>query len=518
MPRRRPSVHPLGIHGTQEFTFRPLIRLTSAMWAYTDALMGPVLIFRGGDCKWWRLSALVTSSRSEKATPLSTGTHNVQPRVLARRCDDVLWRYDFALPREQIACDREYHLGGRSWRVRVPAASGALRLAFTACNGSEHGDAWRGLEERNALWSDLTQEHHGDPFHLLLQGGDQLYADPIWRKVPALSAWRSLPWRQRRKVPFSPELAEPVADFYFESYRALWEQPQLAPLLASVPSLMMWDDHDILDGWGSYSEEWQNCPVLQGIWSAAREHFSLFQLGAQPHDLPEGFAARGGEHFGWVYRVGEIGLIAPDLRSERNRSRIMGQAGWQAFTAALDGLAGCRHVLLISTVPLVNAHLTPMERLFALIPGHQSWQDDLIDQWVSLAHWEEWARVLSALLTFSAKTGARVTSLSGEIHLGALGVIEGAGARIHQLTSSGIVHPPPPALVTKVLEVTSRGEFQVTPDIRAKLLPLPGSSRRYLRARNWLELNLPTSGGLSANWHPEGSGNPIRLSIGDGSR
>jgi hypothetical protein len=308
-------------------------------------------------------------------------------------------------------------------------------------------------------------------------------------------------------------MAEAVADYYFDSYRRLWAQPQLAPILASIPSLMMWDDHDILDGWGSYAPEWQDCSVLQGIWSIAREHFSLFQLGSRPEDLPVGFAARAGDHFGWAYRLGETGIIAPDLRSERNRQRIMGTTGWRDFTDALESLAGCRHILLVSTVPLVNAHLTPLERLFALIPGHQSWQDDLIDQWVSLAHWEEWSRFLSALLSFSARTGARVTSLSGEIHLGALGAIEGRAARIHQLTSSGIVHPPPPLLVTRFLEWVSAEEIRVAPGINAKLLPIPNSRRLYLRSRNWLELEISSGGDLKAGWHAEDADGPIQFSI-----
>jgi hypothetical protein len=180
-------------------------------------------------------------------------------------------------------------------------------------------------------------------------------------------------------------------------------------------------------------------------------------------------------------------------------------------------MAGCRHLLLVSTVPLVNAHLTSLERLFGFIPGHQSWQDDLIDQWVSLAHWEEWARLLDVLLNFSARTGTRVTSLSGEIHLGALGVIEGAGARIHQLTSSGIVHPPPGHLASRVLEWSSTKDLRVASDITARLLPLPGSNRRYLRARNWLELNVNAGGDLLATWHAEGIKRPIQLSISAGS-
>ena len=317
--------------------------------------MGPVLFFRGQDAEGWQLSALIASAETGKPGPLVTSTAHVLPQRLASRGGHVVWRYDFAFPMEQSPCSRQYRIGERSWTVHLPGPEERLRIAFTACNGNERGDTWKDGNTRNALWLHLAEEHAREAFHLLLQGGDQLYADPIWRKVPALSEWRWLPWRKRRAAPFTPEMAEAVADFYFESYRRLWEQPQLAPVLASVPSLMMWDDHDILDGWGSYGVELKDCLVLQGIWSAAREHFALFQLATQPDELPEGFMAQNGQHFGWAYRIGEIGLIAPDLRSERSRRQVMGEAGWRAFTTALDGLAGCRHVVLISTVLLVNA-------------------------------------------------------------------------------------------------------------------------------------------------------------------
>jgi hypothetical protein len=150
-------------------------------------------------------------------------------------------------------------------------------------------------------------------------------------------------------------------------------------------------------------------------------------------DLPEGFTDRRGKQFGWAYCLGEIGIVAPDLRSERTRERVMDKAGWCALTASLERMADCRHVLLLSSVPLVHVHLHGLERLFGHIPGHQEWQDDLIDQWPSLAHWDEWTCLLRTLLGFSAERRVQVTSLSGEIHLGSGA---GSGAARRRFTSS----------------------------------------------------------------------------------
>jgi hypothetical protein len=92
-----------------------------------------------------------------------------------------------------------------------------------------------------------------------------------------------------------------------------------------------------------------------------------------------------------------------------------------------------------------------------------------------------------------------------------MGLIEGGGARIPQLTSSGIVHPPPPATMVAGLEWASVREMRATPGLTARLLPLPGLGRRYLRARNWLALELPPGDGLHATWHCEGA--PQRIAI-----
>ena len=138
------------------------------------------------------------------------------------------------------------------------------------------------------------------------------------------------------------------------------------------------------------------------------------------------------------------------------------------------------------------------------MPGHSDLEDDLRDQWQSFSHRDEWRRMLSCLVAFSARTGARVTALSGEIHLGALGLVEGAdGVRIHQLTSLGIVHHPPPAAVVAAYGWLGRNRTVLAPDLEARLLAIPGHGRRYLRRRNWLALETAGDGGFTAAWRTE---------------
>src|ERR671910_912597 len=172
----------------------------------------------------------------------------------------------------------DYHIGGRQWRIHLPAIRGPLRIAFTACNGFEAERTGSHQPARNELWRRLTVEHASAPFHLLLHGGDQLYADSLWQEVPAMAAWQRLPARQRLSAPFTPEMAEAITDYYFSRYCWLWEQSELAAILPAILSLMMWDDHDIFDGWGSHDPEWQACATFRGIYAAAREQFALFQL------------------------------------------------------------------------------------------------------------------------------------------------------------------------------------------------------------------------------------------------
>ena len=466
-----------------------------------------VLCFRGLEGRSWHLSALLVLEEGSDPDPLvlSEPHPDVPPVRLGGRLGMGVWRYDFEVTLGEAERTVGYGVGGIRWRIHLPALGGPLRIAFTACNGSERERTGESEPGRNALWAQLHEQHERRPFHLLLHGGDQLYADSVFAEVPGLRAWRRLRARQRLEAPFTDALAAEVADYYFRRYVWLWEQAELVPTLPSVPSLMMWDDHDIFDNFGSHDPEWQACPVFEGIYAIAREQFCLFQLAARPDALPgTGFADPGGGHFGWSHRiVPGIGVVAPDLRSARSVEHIMDEAGRRALAAMIEGLADCRHVLFLSTVPLLNAHEHWFERFYEAIPGHQNFQLDIRDQWRSLRHRDEWLDLLHHLFDFIERTTARLTALSGEIHLGGLARATRNGRAIWQLTSSGIVHPPPPSWLVRLLDWASTGPAEeIEPGLKLDLLEIPGLGARFLGRRNWMALELSADRpAIDAVWH-----------------
>lgn len=468
----------------------------------TSLLSGPILYFRGLSEQHCQLAALVVTDSDRTPSDLTVHGISHAPEILMSRSGKTVWRYTFSVA-TQDDNGVVYAIGEQHWRIYPPSGK-RLRIAYTSCNGFEHNNHLDGADpERNECWRHLAEIHVKSPFQLLIQGGDQLYADDVWREVSELVAWRTLNQRAQVVAQLSSQAEQAIKDFYFKSYCRLWAQPALAPIVASIPSLMMWDDHDIFDGWGSHSHAFQNCSVFRSVWAAAREQFVLFQLAALPEALPDGFGDPNGSHFGWAFQVNDVGIIAPDLRSERTRHQVMGEVGRCWFERALERLSVCQQVFIVSSVPVVNLDLSLLERLVApLPPGRHFYQDDLRDQWRSYQHREEWQRLVTCLLDFSQRTQTRVTILSGEIHLGALGVLECAETQIYQLTASGIVHHPPPQLLAYLFDFFSRGNSNLREGISLRMLPMPGFGRRYLAARNWLSLD-HAGDLLQAHWHAE---------------
>jgi hypothetical protein len=494
-------------------------------------VLGPILKFCGCTDDKWTVSILAAWTgeaapvvAASTAQALTISARTLRTRLHKRALHTVgrwLLTVDQHPSREQQV---EYTVDGQAFSFTVPPRDGAPTCAYTSCNGFSDYKKMKDIPQ-DPVWNKMRDNHAQRPYHLLLMGGDQVYSDAMWTTT-ALNDWAAAPNDKKlANKPVSKALRTEIDDFFFANYLKVWSYPHIARMLASIPSVMMWDDHDIIDGWGSYPPKFQQSPVFEAIYGIARDYFMLFQQhSASADDVPMRLPLQPG--FSKAVRVGNYGLLVLDLRSERTPDVVMGEQSWEAAYRWLDAQQECKHMLVMSSIPVVHPDFSTLEMLLCALPGQQELEDDLKDHWLSRTHQWERLRLIHRLQEWSQRTGGRVTILSGDVHVGAIGAIEsnekhhaGKPITIHQLTSSGIVHPPPPAMALFYLEHVGDKVEQLEGGITTSMYKFPGTSHRYIGARNYLSLEPDrlqdgrSRNRLWANWWVEHEDQPYRQAI-----
>ena len=508
-------------------------------------LTGPILQFLGCQGGVWGLSLMMICSSSDPQPALRL---NVPAELVngasgpVPGLDATAWRFDIAVRQTAMPQRIGYRLAGRSHSFQVPALGATPSMAYVSCNGFSDARTRKTVKDANALWARLGRLHDqqervdgipAGPLELLLMGGDQIYSDDIWATVPELRAWTEVEWFTRTHMPLSDSLRAALQTRFAGFYLERWNQPETAALLASVPSVMMWDDHDIIDGWGSHPCELHGSPVFQGLFEVARSAFELFQrqmLGAPPPATLNAQTAHNS-----AYRFGSTGLLVLDLRSERRprsettdaagrrtvlADQVMSPASWSAVYAWLDAQLAAgdlRHLLVMSSIPVMHPSFEQLETMLGALPAIEELEDDLRDHWTSHPHQAERLRLVRRLLDASAR-GLRVTVLSGDVHVAAIGVIESdrsdllpEARSLTQLTSSGVTHPPPAGVARYFLEEACKQTETLEPGLTGQMVEFPTARRRLIGCRNFMTLQADAPGGadrLWANWWAEGVDHP----------
>lgn len=296
-----------------------------------NLLPSPVLQFLGIQDKQWCVSILVTTATAVRPGLKSSAATEAFTLLDTLHNGASVWRGALMVALGSSAQRVSYSVDGATHALHVPGDKSPPRMAFGSCNGFSSPGLMKGVKDKNALWTRMLDLHTGreringrsfGPYHVLLLGGDQVYSDALWQDptCPDIVAWSLLSRDQRRKTAWTPALQTQVTGFFENLYTTRWAQPEVAAALASLPSVMMWDDHDIFDGWGSYPAEDHDCPVYQGVFAIAHKYFALFQR----HSLvgqPPPCTLPGQGAFSAAYRVGQVGVLALDMRSERTPER-----------------------------------------------------------------------------------------------------------------------------------------------------------------------------------------------------
>ncbi|KAF1356873.1 hypothetical protein BDV97DRAFT_286787 [Delphinella strobiligena] len=271
-----------------------------------QVLVGPLLNYRRmsgemTDGPMWHGSVLVVAKSGQKAPALqirnadggdAISSNRIEGEKLYEDPKAVFWRFEIQVPFLPQESKWEYHIPGMEYVdssktlstgpkiFSIPSKYASMRIMFHSCNGFSVGtdtDAWSGC----ALWNDVLRQHEQMPFHVMIGGGDQIYNDGVRVDGP-LRPWTDISSPvKRRAFPFNEELRAKCDEYYFENYVRWYGIEPFSFANCQIPQLNIWDDHDIIDGFGSYTDHFMRCSVFRGIGGVAHKYYLLFQ-----HHLP----------------------------------------------------------------------------------------------------------------------------------------------------------------------------------------------------------------------------------------
>jgi hypothetical protein len=378
--------------------------------------------------------------------------------------------------------------------IRTIEPDGELNLSFGSCRISVpheppftlHTDASGDGYERDALYAlalrMMREPHESWPDALLLLG-DQVYADEVSRGTLEFI-------RSRRDPEEGP--GETVADFeeYTRLYWDAWKNPVIRWLLSTVPSTMIFDDHDVHDDWNTsktWVEEMRRKPwweerivgafmsywIYQHLGNLSPEEleddeiFERVHSAEDPTRVLREFAYKADREIAgtrWSYHrdFGRVRLIMMDSRAgrvlEEGRRSMLDDEEWAWVEEMATG--DFDHLLLGSSIPFLLApglhHLEAWnEAVCAGAWGRPAARiGEGMRQLVDLEHWAAFhdsftrlAKLLRSVASGDHSDGdppASVAVLSGDVHHGYLAEMDfgdGVQAPVYQSASSPLRNP-----------------------------------------------------------------------------
>ncbi|KAI8802571.1 hypothetical protein BJ742DRAFT_832548 [Cladochytrium replicatum] len=482
-------------------------------FALPDGYLGPFLTYRSfsaSKATWTGSILFVASSadaptlriKSEQGPVVASPT----PRSLSRVANIVFYRFDLTVPTRRgtgfVRFDYEIEYGskvlGYSFHV---AAADEKNWTWThwSCAGfsTDVEPERRNQLGKFTLWADLLRAHKDTstpPFVLNVGGGDQVYADAVM-KLPLLQEWLELKGKDTRKDhPWTAEHEADVTRFYVDLYGKEYSHPIMREIVATIPMVCVADDHDIIDGFGSYPEYIQQSNVFRNLGRIALNFIALFQHQTTPALAEsDGFfsastTSTGVPAYNHIRAIGPHTLLAAlDTRAERTPTQVFAPATRDLIFSRLSAQLTneTKHILVLTGVPLIYARLEMMDTaadvlgkvkasvnafantvqgFFGSIAnkvggssegvdgtftnvkmavgktglmssilnrfGEVELQDDLMDHWTHKNHGYERTQLIYRFQQLAEQHRVRVTFVGGDVHVGGAGYLFTDGTNV----------------------------------------------------------------------------------------
>lgn len=212
----------------------------------------------------------------------------------------------------------------------------------------------------------------------MVGGGDQIYNDAAMQDTILFREWLQTKNPEgKHGADFSADMQDELETFYLNRYSMWFSQGLFAMAGSQIPMVNLWDDHDIIDGYGSYPHHFMSTRVFTGIGAIAFKYYMLFQhqsvaaetakeepswvLGAGPGPYINELSRHVFLDFG--HKVKFLGL---DCRTERMRDEVLSENTYDIlFDKCRSEIQSgeTRHLIVLLGVPIAYPRLNFLENI-----------------------------------------------------------------------------------------------------------------------------------------------------------
>ncbi|KAI5273272.1 hypothetical protein E4T47_03448 [Aureobasidium subglaciale] len=450
-----------------------------------------------------RSEALYSTTKDGSRTQTRDGEkagrfREVKAACLHRERGVTFWRFSLEIELGLKQARVAYRINqGPAIGFWVPGRGQSMNMMFHSCNGFSLSVNSNEFTGPDPLWRDVLNKHSSRPFHVMLGGGDQIYNDAAMRDTTYFKEWlQTKNPEHKHRADFSEEMQDELETFYLDRYSMWFSQGLFGMANSQIPMVNIWDDHDIIDGYGSYPHHFMSTRVFTGLGAVAFKYYMLFQhqsvVSETQRDEPSWIlGASPGPYINelsrsvFMFLGRRVALLGLDCRTERMRGEVLSQQSYDIiFNRCRSEIVKgeTKHLIVLLGVPIAYPRLNFLENILTSrvmdpikalgrtgllggfinkFDGGVEILDDLDDHWTAKHHKPERNWFIQELQELAASKSVRITILGGDVHLAAvgqfytkkkLGVPKDRDHRyMPNVVSSAIVNTPPPNIMGDVL-------------------------------------------------------------------
>lgn len=357
-------------------------------------------------------------------------------------------------------------------RIQTLPSSGRVDIAWGSCRVTAPNDLpytldvdederGSGVDALYALTVRLATQDPAQWPRMLLLIGDQVYADEVSPQTAAFIA-------ARRDTSRPPGIEVADVEEYTMLYREAWSPAAIRWLMSTVPSAMIFDDHDVHDDWNTSESwiadmnrtDWWHERIIAGLWTYwIYQHIGNFspddleadalyrQVLAADDAAPllRDFAERadregGGSLWSFSRAIAGSRLVVIDAREGRVLSdgerEMLDEREWGWLEAQLTG--DYDHVLIASTLPVLLAPTLHYVEAWNEAVCQGAWGrraarwSEKLRRGLDLEHWAAFQSSFHRLIDLVTRSAsgrlgrapASVVMLGGDVHQAYLETVE----------------------------------------------------------------------------------------------